>query len=121
MFAWKGWKPILGLLLCCSISSAISFALRDLASKAYLPLVFVVVVTVVARRFGSLAGVLGSCASALLFAFLLFPPIGSLHIADAQQRTNLGWFLVAGISFAFLFATEPSQKQQGTEAGRDAE
>jgi K+-sensing histidine kinase KdpD len=121
IFAWKGWRPILGVLLCCSIASATTFAFRDFASKASLPLVFVVVVTVVARRLGSLAGVLGSCASALLFAFLLFPPIGSLHIADVQQRTNLGWFLVAGISFSFLFAGEPSRKQQKTEASRDPE
>jgi K+-sensing histidine kinase KdpD len=112
MFSWRGWHPVLGLLLCGTTASMTSFVFRDHAFKASLPLVFLAVVTVVALRFGSLAGVLGSCSAAVIFALLLFPPIGSLEVRDLHQRSNLGWFLVAGISISFLFASHSPGKQK---------
>ena len=121
MFAWKGWGPVIGVLLCCSAAFAASVGFRDYVSKSSLPLVFIAVVTVIALRFGSLAGILSSCASAAIFALFLFPPIGSLRIQDVQQRTNLGWFLVAGLSVSFLFANSPSSKQRQPKASRDSE
>ena len=81
-------------------------------------MVFVAVVTVVALRFGSLVGILGSCASAAIFAFLLFPPIGSLEVKELHHRSNLAWFLVAGISISFLFGSHPpSQSNKHKPAG----
>ena len=121
MFAWKGWGPVIGVLLCCFAAYAASFGFRGYDSKSSLPLVFIAVITVVALRFGSLAAILSSCASAAIFALFLFPPIGSLRIQDLQQRTNLGWFLVAGLSVSFLFADSPSRKQRQPRASRDSE
>jgi K+-sensing histidine kinase KdpD len=121
MFAWRGWGLVIGVLLCCSAAFAASIGFRDYASKSSLPLVFIAVITATALRFGSLAGILSSCASAAIFALFLFPPIGSLHIQDVQQRTNVGWFLVAGLSISFLFAASPSGKQRQQEASRDSE
>jgi K+-sensing histidine kinase KdpD len=121
MFAWKRSGAVIGVLLCGSAAFAAAFGFRNYDSKSSLPLLFIAVVTVVALRFGFLAGILSSCGSAAIFAVFLFPPIGSLRIEDVQQRTNVGWFLVAGLSISFLFAGRPSRKQQHPKASRDAE
>jgi K+-sensing histidine kinase KdpD len=121
VFAWRGWGPVIGVLVCCSAAFAVSVCFRDYVAKSSLPLVFIAVVTVIALRFGSLAGILSSCASSAIFAVFLFPPIGSLRIQDLQQRANLGWFLVAGLSVSFLFANSPSRKQRQPKASRDSE
>ena len=121
IFAWRGWGLVIGMLLCCSAAFAASVGFRDYVAKSSLPLVFIAIVTLVALRFGSLAGLLSSCASAAIFALFLFPPIGSLRIQDLQQRTNVGWFLVAGLSVSVLFANSPSPKQRQPKASRDSE
>jgi K+-sensing histidine kinase KdpD len=121
VFSWKNWWPVVGVVLCCSAACAASVCFRDYDSKSSLPLPFIAVVTAVALRFGSLAGLLSSCASAAIFALFLFPPIGSLRIQDVQQRTNVGWFLVAGLSISFLFAASPSGKQRQQKTSRDSE
>jgi K+-sensing histidine kinase KdpD len=121
IFAWKRSAPVIGVLLCRSAAFAAALGFRNYDSKSSLPLLFIAVVTVVALRFGSLAGILSSCSSAAIFALFLFPPIGSLRIEDVQQRTNVGWFLVAGLSISFLFAGSPSRKQRQPKASRDAE
>ena len=95
-----------GFLICCSAAFLTCFAFGDHASKAFLPIVFLAVVILIALRFGSLAGIVGSCAATGIFAVLLFPPIGSMEIENVHQRSNLGWFLVAGISTSFLFAPQ---------------
>ena len=72
------------------------------------PLVFIVVLLLVAGIFGSRAGILGTVLAALIFASFLFSPTGSLSVASAAARSNLGWMLLIGIAFSFLFAPPTS-------------
>src|SRR5215467_3671030 len=58
------------------------------------PLVFIVVLLLVAGIFGSRAGILGTVLAALIFASFLFSPTGSLSVASAAARSNLGWMLL---------------------------
>ncbi len=72
------------------------------------PLVFTVVLLVVALLFGARAGVIGTLLAALVFATHLFNPMGSFRIASNAARSNLGWMLMIGIAFSFLFAPQKS-------------
>lgn len=76
--------------------------------KDMVPLVFIVVLLVVAGFFGARAGILGTVLAALIFASFLFAPGGSLSVTSDSARANLGWMLLLGIAFSFLFAPPTS-------------
>jgi K+-sensing histidine kinase KdpD len=76
--------------------------------KNLVPLVFVVVLLVIAGVFGARAGIMGTVLAALIFASLLFAPDGSIRVASDTARANLGWMLLIGIVFSFLFAPPTS-------------
>jgi K+-sensing histidine kinase KdpD len=103
----RGLKPFLGVLICCSIAGVSCVLFRAQDSKTMLLLLFLAVITAVSIRCGRLAGVLGTCAAAAIFALALFPPVGSLNIHDMSQRSSVGWFWVGGITVSFLIGTSP--------------
>lgn len=67
---------------------------------------FSIVLLAVALLFGARAGVIGTLLSALIFAVHLFSPVGNYHVTSEVARTNLGWMLMIGIAFSFLFAPQ---------------
>ncbi len=76
--------------------------------KDMVPLVFTVVLLMVAALFGVRAGVIGTVLAALVFATFLLTPTGSLNVANDSARSNLGWMLLIGLAFSFLFAPPTS-------------
>lgn len=76
--------------------------------KNLVPLVFLVVLLLIAGLFGARAGIIGTVLAALIFASFLFAPGGSLSVASDSARANLGWMLLIGIAFSFLFAPPTS-------------
>ncbi len=78
------------------------------AWQVVVPLLFTVVLLVVALLFGTRAGVIGTLLAALVFATHLFNPLGSIRIESSAARSNIGWMLMIGIAFSFLFAPHKS-------------
>ncbi|HEY0564941.1 MAG TPA: hypothetical protein VGC88_05120 [Terriglobales bacterium] len=72
-------------------------------ARFVLPVTFVVLAVLIARFFGTMAGVLGTIVAAVVFAMYLFPPVPSIHVATQQGRDSLNWLLLGGISLSFLF------------------
>lgn len=72
--------------------------------KTVVPLAFCIVLLAVAFVFGARAGILGTVLAALVFAAVLFAPLGSIRVASETARSNLGWMLLIGVSFSLLFA-----------------
>lgn len=77
--------------------------------QVWVPLIFSAVLFLVALLFGVRAGLLGTFLAALVFAVFLFNPIGRINVADQAARTNLGWMMLIGIAFSFLFAPSGSR------------
>jgi hypothetical protein len=71
--------------------------------KSFLPLAFLVIVVLVAFRFGRAAGVLGTLTAAFLFADFLFEPPG-LGVSDPVARNHLIWMLILGVVVSDLLA-----------------
>ena len=110
----------IGTLLCASVALVLALVFNQTRLEFALPLVCLAVVLAVAARFGVATGVLGSIVSAFLFAYFVYSPQGSLHIASSDARANLSWLLLGGISLSFLFAPsrqqpEPQQEQSEGE------
>src|SRR5438270_10694433 len=69
-----------------------------------IPIIFIGFVFLIANRFGRLAGIVGSIASAVIFACFMFQPLGDIHIASDKGRESLNWLLLGGLSLSMLFA-----------------
>jgi Domain of unknown function (DUF4118) len=76
--------------------------------KNMVPLIFTAILVVIAALFGVKAGILSTVLAALFFATFLFGPTGSISVANESARSNLGWMLLIGIGFSFLFAPTSS-------------
>ncbi|HEX9255890.1 MAG TPA: DUF4118 domain-containing protein [Candidatus Angelobacter sp.] len=98
----------LGGLVCALAAVGFSAAADGHAWKNVVPLIFTAVLLVTAAVFGARAGILGTVLAALVFAGFLFGPVGSIQVANDSARANLGWMLLIGIGFSFLFAPPSS-------------
>ncbi|HSM85437.1 MAG TPA: DUF4118 domain-containing protein [Candidatus Limnocylindrales bacterium] len=99
--------------LLCVLGAVLASAIADGHSwRSTVPLAFTIVLLAVAVIFGARAGIFGSVLSALVFAGFLFTPLGSFRVVNDAARTNLGWMLLIGISFSFLFAPSGSNYHQ---------
>jgi K+-sensing histidine kinase KdpD len=98
----------IGAVVCSLAAVAASVLAAGHSWKNMVPLVFILVLLVIAGTFGARAGILGTILAALIFASFLFAPTGSVSVANDAARSNLGWMLLIGIAFSFLFAPPTS-------------
>lgn len=108
LFALPGAGTLAGALACL-VAALVSVAVASGHSWiAELPLMFTIILLFAALLFGAWAGVLGTVLSAVVFATHLFNPLGNLRVSNDVARSNLGWMLMIGIAFSFLFAPQKS-------------
>ncbi|HEY1938032.1 MAG TPA: DUF4118 domain-containing protein [Candidatus Angelobacter sp.] len=97
-----------GGLICVLAAVGLSAAADGHTWKNLVPLIFTAVLLLIAALLGARAGILGTLLAAVIFASFLFGPIGSIQVANESARANLGWMLLIGIGFSFLFAPPTS-------------
>lgn len=97
-----------GGLVCALAAVGLGAAAEGHAWKNLAPLIFTAVLLITAAVFGARAGILGTVLAALIFAGFLFSPVGSIQVTNESARANLGWMLLIGIGFSFLFAPPSS-------------
>jgi K+-sensing histidine kinase KdpD len=98
----------IGGLVCGIAAVSLSAAAGGHEWKNIVPLVFTAVLLAIAALFGSRAGILGTVLAGLIFASFLFAPTGNIQVANEAARANLGWMMLIGIGFSFLFAPPSS-------------
>ncbi len=76
---------------------------------------FVGIVIVVAMRFGSAAGILGTLGAAVIFAEFLFHPLMSMKVGETAERSNLIWMIIGGISASELVGIHPKKPRRGDD------
>ena len=103
---------IAGGAICAAAAAMASLVSDGYQWRDIVPLVFTVVLLLVALIFGSRAGLAGTAVAGVIFAVLLFHPLGRLRVADDTARSNLGWMLMIGIGFSLLFAPPSSSLRQ---------
>ncbi len=97
-------RPLVGIGLCAASAAGSVALFGRRPSTMWLPLLFLAVVFIIAVRFGALVGVLGTLAGGVVYAYLLFPPLGRIAVENADARGSLGWMLLGGIVISFLLA-----------------
>ncbi|HUN87993.1 MAG TPA: DUF4118 domain-containing protein [Terriglobales bacterium] len=101
----------LGVVIAAWSAALLCFVFRGRNSSAIIPLAFLLVVILVALRFGALAGMLGSASAAVIFAFFLYRPIG-FRVEDPAAKMNLAWLVVGGLACSYLLAPERPNSQR---------
>ncbi len=108
--AWKSWASLVGAAICEASAGVICFFFQGSTYDSIIPLGFLLIVVACARRFGALAGVLGSITAAGTFAVYLFAPVGRLAVSQISGRTALGILVIGGIVLSYYLASDRSQK-----------
>ena len=101
----RRWRTLAGTLFCAALAAVMAAIYPASGHRTILPLLFIVVLLAVALRFGAAASVLGAFAAALIFAYFLFAPIGSLKVETEAARQNLAWMLLLGIPAGYFVAS----------------
>lgn len=99
---------LIGSTLCALAAAGASLIAAGYQWRVFVPLIFTSVLLLIALLFGTRAGILGTLLAATVFAAFLFQPLGRLRVLDDAARANLGWMLLIGVSFSFLFAPPTS-------------
>jgi hypothetical protein len=88
--------------VCCTIAAACLIPVFHASTvKAILPIPFLLIIVLVAFRFGRGAGVLGTITAAFLFAWFLYEPAG-LAVGDPVAKSHLIWMIIIGIAISDL-------------------
>jgi K+-sensing histidine kinase KdpD len=98
----------LGSAVCTGAAIMITIVSRNLRGTDALPLLFLVVVGLVAHRFGTSSAILGLVEGGFVFATFLFAPLGHLTVAQESARTNLIMMLLFGLAVAYFYGTGKS-------------
>lgn len=95
-------RTVWGLLLCSALAVGCSYLFSNHPASIFVPFVFVLVIVAVAARYGVMVGILGSVASAIIFARQLYSPLNSIHVSDSSARAALAWMVLGGIAIPYL-------------------
>src|SRR5262249_46708164 len=80
------------------------FQSQELEFRSKLPFVFLILIVIVAKKMGRAAAMLSTIVAALIFALLLFHPLGSFGVDAKGARSSLAWFLLGGMVCAHLLS-----------------
>ncbi len=95
-------RSAIGVLLCTVSAALVAAVAAHQPWRVFVPLAFVLVIVLLAARYGMAVSILGSAIAAVIFAYCMFPPVGSVQIVDKLERTNIAWMLLASIVIPFL-------------------
>jgi Kef-type K+ transport system membrane component KefB len=102
-------RPVAGLVICSVLSVGASLLFRESSFRKWVPVLFLLFVVFIARILGRLAGVLGTCIAALIFAMFLFSPVGSWVVLDESARNTLGWMTLAGVAISHFLGSDRTE------------
>ena len=110
---------IVGFLVCTSLAALSTWYFYGDSRRTAVPLFFVVVVAATAAFWGYRAAIAGMLSASALFAFLLFPPLGSWSVASESARRNLSWMLLFGLISAFFLSRSFDRRTHHRDQHRD--
>jgi K+-sensing histidine kinase KdpD len=100
-------RVVFGLVLILAASLICVGLFAQSRLRMFVPLGFAVLLIALAGRFGPLVSVLGSIMAALIFAWFLYVPLGSVRVNESSARANLGWMILAAVAVSNLLFPPP--------------
>jgi K+-sensing histidine kinase KdpD len=100
---WRTW----GTASCVAVAAFSVFVFHNSRFKDFIPFLFIAVIALVASRFGTWPGILGTIGSTVIFAAFLFEPFFSVRVSDSVQRDNLVWMVIGGVALSEILGVQP--------------
>lgn len=95
-------QSTLGIAISAICAIAVALVFSRTQWKLEVPLLFSVVLILLAGRFGAMVSVVGSLLASGIFAFLLFSPSHSLHVQSDTERATLAWMILLSVAASYL-------------------
>lgn len=95
-------QSTLGIAVSALCAIAVALVFSRTPCKLAAPFLFAAVLVLLASRFGAMVSVIGSLLASLIFAYVLFAPVHSLHVEDEAERASLAWMILLSISASYL-------------------
>lgn len=95
-------RPAAGLFLCAALALVVALFTAARPWRGIVPLAFAAVIILLAARYGRLVALLGSVAAALIFAAVLYQPLGSIRVESQTEKSSLAWMLLSSITLSYL-------------------
>src|SRR5512133_3657785 len=95
-------RPAAGLLLCAGLALVVALFAAPHPWRATVPLAFAVVIVLLAARYCRQVALYGSIAAALIFASVLYQPLGSVRVENHAEKSSIGWMLLSSIALSYL-------------------
>lgn len=112
---WQQWRYPLAATLCIA-TTLVLLPLREQLDVANIDMLFLLVVFVVAVRFGRGPAVLAAFLGVALFDFFFVPPYLSFAVADAQYLITFAVMLAIGLITSHLVA-RLAERTEAAQAG----
>jgi K+-sensing histidine kinase KdpD len=94
------------------------FVFHSTRFKDIVPCLFIPVIGLVAARFGTWSGIVGTIGSVLIFAEFLFAPVYSLRVTNSAQRNNLVWMVIGGFTLSEVLGVQTLTDGKPTDRKR---
>ena len=107
------WKWFIASLICGVGALLLSWIFKSSASRALIPLVCLVLIVIIAVRYGARSGIIGSILATIVFSMALFPPLGNWRVEDQTERANVVWMLLGGVSLSYLLSSDDDDDKDG--------
>src|SRR5437870_2189369 len=92
----------MGVVVYAVLAGVFAYFLHGEQIRSVMPWLFLLLVIPITHLCGRLSAVSGATLATLIFAFFLFPPLGSPVVHDTADRITLISFQVGAIVVAYL-------------------
>lgn len=110
---WRIWVTV----ACIAVATLLVFVFHSRRFKAFIPFLFIPVIAVIASRFGTWVGILGTIGATAIFAAFLFEPGFSVRVSNTLQRDNLVWMVIVGIGLSEILGVQPPTRSNSDGRG----
>lgn len=104
-------KSALPVALSGIIAATLSVWLRSYPTRSTVPVLFLLCLVSVACRYDRMTSFLTAIFGALIFAIFLFPPYGSLVVANTEDQVALVGFAMASLVIVHCSPTPEKASQ----------
>lgn len=91
-----------GVLLSAVAAIALALFAAKTPSRNLIPWVFVLILIALSWRFGPMVSLFGSVIAVVVFARLVYAPVGSVQVEDEAAKANLAWMALISVVAAYL-------------------
>ena len=91
-----------GVLLSGAAALLLALFAAGQSTRRMIPWVFVIILIALSARFGPMVSLIGSVVAVVIFARLVYAPVGSVIITDETAKASLAWMALISVVAAYL-------------------